>query len=79
MKFSKEKFLNHAPSCIKRQLKDHIDALDGSEVEFDTKHGKYGYIKRYFKNGQEHWLYPVYKEWCIDDSQKVAETEKNKK
>lgn len=69
MKFSKEEFLKNAPSGVKRQLNNHLDILDGLEVEFDGKYGKYGYIKRYFVNGQEHWLYPVCKNWCIDDCQ----------
>ena len=64
-KFNKKRFLENAPAGIKRQLKEHLDILDGLEVIFDGRFGKEGYIPRYFNNGQEYYLYPVYKNWCI--------------
>lgn len=66
MKFSKEKFKKNAPKGIQRQLGNHVDALDGLEVIFDGRFGKDGYVKRYFKDGTEYWLYPVYKSWCVE-------------
>lgn len=66
MKFSKKEFLKNAPVGIKRQLKDHIDILDGVEVIFDGKYGPYGYILQYFANELEYHLYPVYKCWCVN-------------
>lgn len=61
MEFSRKKFSENAPAGIKKQLKDHLDILDGMEVVFD---GGEGYIPQYFVNGQEYYLYPVYKSWC---------------
>lgn len=66
MRFSKEKFLKNAPVGIKKQLKDHVDVLDGVEVIFDGKYGRDGYIPQYFKNEMEYYLYPVYKSWCVE-------------
>lgn len=66
MIFSKEKFKENAPKGIKRQLKDHVDLLDGVEVIFDTKYGLYGYIPQYFVGDFEYHLYPVYKSWCVN-------------
>lgn len=62
MIFSKEKFLENAPAGIKRQLKDHIEILDGLEVTFNEE---FGFIPWYFANGQEYYLYPVEKSWCL--------------
>lgn len=62
MRFSKEKFRKNAPAAVKRQLKGHIDIIDGLEVIFE---GEYGQIPRYFINEQEYYLYPVYKSWCV--------------
>lgn len=62
--FSKKKFMKNAPAGIKRQLGNHIDVLDGQEVEFDERWGKDGVIKQYFKDGKEYYLFPVYKSWC---------------
>ena len=61
MKFNKEKFQKNAPMDVRRHLKDHVDILDGMDVVFD---GEYGEIPQYFVDGQEHYLYPVYKSWC---------------
>lgn len=66
MEFNKEKFLKNAPKGILRQLKDHLDILDGVEVIFDGRYGKDGYIPQYFVNGQEYHLYPVCREWCVE-------------
>lgn len=66
MKFSKEKFKKNAPKGIQRQLAEHLNVLDGQEVIFDGKYGKDGYIKQYFVNGKEYYLYPVYKTWCVE-------------
>ena len=66
MKFSKEKFKKNAPKGIQKQLKGHLDALDGLEVVFDERFGRDGYIPRYFKDGTEYYLYPVYKTWCTE-------------
>ena len=65
MKFSKENFLKNAPSGIKRQIKEHLDTLDGLEVTFDGSFGRDGYIPQYFYNGLEYYLYPVCKSWCV--------------
>ncbi len=62
MKFSKEKFLKNASAGIRQQIKDHIDILDGMQVVFDTE---YGEIPQYFVDGEEYYLYPVYKSWCV--------------
>lgn len=61
MKFSKEKFLKNAQAGVRRQLKDHVDILDGMHVVFDSE---YGEIPQYFAGGQEYCLYPVDKIWC---------------
>ncbi len=66
MIFSKEKFLKNAPKGIKRQLSTHLDAIDGAEVEFDKRYGNDGTIKQYFADGQPYYLYPVYKNWCVE-------------
>ena len=66
MRFSKEKFLKSAPLGIKRQVGEHVDVLDGIEVIFDGRFGKDGCIPQYFSNGQEYYLYPVYKSWCVE-------------
>ena len=47
---------------IKRQLKGHADILDGMEVVFG---GEDGLIPLYFVDGQEYYLYPVDKSWCV--------------
>lgn len=62
--FSKKKFTKNAPAGIKRLLRNHIDTLDGQEVEFDERWGKDGVIKQYFKDGKEYYLFPVCKSWC---------------
>ena len=64
MKFSKENFLKNAPALVKRQLKDHLDILDGMEVTFEFD-DKWGLIPQYFVEGQEYYLYPVDKGWCV--------------
>lgn len=61
MKFSKEKFLKNAPADVKRKLKRHVDVLDGTEAVFE---GEYGHIPQYSVDGQQYYLYPVYKSWC---------------
>lgn len=61
MKFSKENFLKNAPALVERQLKSHLDILDGTDVAFN---GEYGEIPKYFADGQEYYLYPVDKSWC---------------
>lgn len=62
MRFSKKKFLKIASAGIKRQLKNHLDILDGIEVTFD---GKYGQIPKYFVDGRGYYLYPIDKNWCV--------------
>ncbi len=62
MKFSKEAFMKNASAAIKRQLKGHLDILDGIEVAFD---GGYGEIPQYTVDGQEYCLYPVDRGWCV--------------
>ena len=62
MRFSKDKFLKIAPAGIKRQLKNHLDILDGIEVIFD---GNYGQIPQYFVDGNEYYLYPIERNWCV--------------
>lgn len=65
MKFDKKKFLKNAPPGIKRQLANHVDDLDGVEVEFNPG-DRDGKIPQYFSNGQKYYLYPVYKSWCSE-------------
>lgn len=62
MKFSKRKFIENAPMGIKCQLKNHLDILDGIEVIFD---GNYGQIPQYFVDGNEYYLYPIERNWCV--------------
>ena len=62
MKFSKKKFQKNAAAGIKRQLKGHADILDGMEVVFG---GEDGLVPLYFVDGQEDYLYPVDKSWCV--------------
>lgn len=57
MKFSKEKFLKYAGSQDKKRLKDHLELLDGREVEC-------GCMIKYEVDGKKHLLYPVMDEWC---------------
>ena len=64
MKFSKEKFQENASAWAKRQLKGHVDILDGMEVSFELD-DKRGLIPQYFAEGQENYLYPVNKDWCV--------------
>lgn len=56
MKFSRKMFLKNAPACVKRQLKGHVDILDGMEVTFEFD-DKWGLIPQYFVEGQEYYLY----------------------
>lgn len=65
MKFSKEKFLKNAPAGIKCQMGDLVEGLDGTEVIFDGRFGKDGYMPQSFPDGQEYFLYPIYSSWCI--------------
>lgn len=62
MKFSKDKFLKNAPVVVKGQLKGHLEILDAMNVVFD---GNYGEIPQYFVDGEEYYLYPVDKGWCV--------------
>ena len=71
MVFNKEKFLENAPNGIKRQLHDCINIFDGKEVVF--KNGdQFGMIPQYFENGQEYYLYPVYKNWCLEENEQLT-------
>lgn len=64
MKFSKERFLQKAPTGIQRQLEGQLDELDGKEVCFDGRFGGDGYIEQYI-GGLKCCLYPIYKSWCV--------------
>lgn len=64
MKFSKTKFIKNAPLGIKRQIEGFLDILDGTEVIFDGKYGRDGYIRQQFHNGLEYHLHPIYRNWC---------------
>lgn len=65
MEFSKEEFLKNASKDLKKKLKDHLDDLDGKEVEFDSDYGQDGCITQYFHGEREYYLYPVYRSWCV--------------
>ena len=62
MRFNKKEFTKNAPAAVKRQLKGHVSILDGLEVIFDGEDGR---IPQYFVDGQEYYLYPVCKDWCV--------------
>ena len=64
MKFSREKFQENASAWAKRQLKGHVEILDGMEVSFEPD-DKWGLIPQYFAEGREYYLYPVDKAWCV--------------
>lgn len=64
MKFSKEKFLQKAPTGIKRQLAGQLEELDGKEVCFGGRFGRDGYVEQHIGK-LEAYLYPVYKSWCV--------------
>lgn len=63
MKFSKSKFIKNAGKGTVRILGNHVDTLDGLEVDF-SKEEKYGTIESYIHEGKEYYLYPVLPEWC---------------
>lgn len=65
MRFSKDKFNKNASKTVKKILSGHIDAIDGMEVKFN---GELGEIEEYTVNGEKFYLYPVYKDWCKEDS-----------
>ncbi|MDQ0150584.1 hypothetical protein ACFO6R_12635 [Eubacterium multiforme] len=64
MKFSKKRFKENAPRNVQRLLKEHLDILDGMEVEISNFDKRYFEIKEYFYNGESYNLYPIKKEWC---------------
>ncbi|MDH2474273.1 hypothetical protein [Clostridium perfringens] len=68
IRFSKEQFKKNADRHTQRLLKEHLDVLDGLEVEFSDsdKNGReFFIIKEYFYEGESYCLYPIYKEWCV--------------
>lgn len=64
MIFSSKKF-RQDPKTRGLLSKEHIEACDGLEVEFN-KDDKFGRIPFYKLGGEEFYLYPVDKEWCSD-------------
>lgn len=57
MRFSKEKFLRYAGRRDKERYLNHLDILDGREVE-------HGSMIKYEVDGKKHLMYPVMDEWC---------------
>lgn len=66
--FNKAKFLKNAPKAVQKLLSEHLDILDGMEVDFKDSE-QFGIIPQYFEDGQEYYLYPVYKGWCEEKTQ----------
>ncbi len=57
MKFSKEKFLKNADVASKKRLREHLNILNGMEVE-------HGSQIHYTVDGKPWLLYPVMDVWC---------------
>lgn len=57
MKFSKEKFLKHADNLTRNRLREHLNILNGMEVE-------HGSQIHYTVDGKPWLLYPVMDTWC---------------
>jgi hypothetical protein len=56
IKFNKVKFIKNANSSCKRSLKNHVDTLEGREVD---QNGEINYKI----DGEKFYLYPVMPEW----------------
>ena len=65
--FSKTEFNKSASNIRKSALKDHLDILDGMEVE----PGDRGYYQtpEYEFNGRKYQIYPVMEDWCTEERQ----------
>ena len=57
MKFSKEKFLKYADNLTRNRLREHLDILNGMEIE-------HGSQIHYTVDGEPWLLYPVMDTWC---------------
>jgi len=67
MFFSKKKFLENAPSYVKKMIpKEHLIELDGKEVTFKEK---FGCVEHYKVGNNDFYLYPVERSWCDTKAQ----------
>ena len=73
--FDKNNFKQYAPTNIKKSLpQNHIDVLDGMEVEFSDNE-KFGTIPKYYVDNDRgidsFYLYPVDERWCSKQRQET--------
>ena len=64
--FSKMKFQERASTSIKRQVKDHLDIIDGMEVIKEKNHYM---IPFYVVDGKSFYMYPISRNWCTENKQ----------
>ncbi|MGM8141893.1 hypothetical protein [Enterococcus italicus] len=64
--FSKRKFQERASIYTKRQVKDHLDIIDGMEV---VKEGNHYMIPNYTFDGEHFYMYPISESWCTESKQ----------
>ena len=64
--FSKRKFLDRAGPHIKRQIKDHLDIVDGMKVVKEKNHYM---IPFYEVDGKPFYMYPISRNWCTESKQ----------
>lgn len=64
--FSKRKFQERASISIKRQVKDHLDIIDGMEVVKEKNHYM---IPSYTIDGKHFYMYPISRNWCTESKQ----------
>lgn len=57
MKFSKERFLKHACKSEIERYQEHLELLNGKQVE-------HGSMIRYNVDGKPCLMYPIRDEWC---------------
>lgn len=62
--FSAEMF-RHDPKAKGLLNKEHLEALDGLEVHFNKRDEEWGTIPKYEVDGEEYYLYPVSRKWCL--------------
>lgn len=62
--FNTKQFRTCAPRNILKALSNHLESIEGKEVIFD-KNGD-GWIEKYQLNGNDYYLYPVDKRWCVE-------------
>lgn len=72
--FSKRKFQERASIYTKRQVKDHLDIIDGMEV---VKEGNHYMIPNYTIDGEHFYMYPISESWCTEASKKTYLNRRN--